>query len=187
MRVLLLFFVAITTINASSQVQVDSLVEFSRLEKMLKDPSKTIQIKSRFVGVTSDAQNNIGIVEAKDLFSGETRRAITFARNNNYDTLFTAGNLHIDIEDLKPFLQALQLFKKLITEKNTVSDETYQYTSSNLMVLWMTNREMRKNKWDILLYQRYKNYNMALPGRVLRIKEDEINSMIMLLEKIAAR
>ncbi|HEX2629145.1 MAG TPA: hypothetical protein VHM26_09040, partial [Chitinophagaceae bacterium] len=81
----------------------------------------------------------------------------------------------------------LQLFKKLIDENSTVSDETYQYTSSNFLVLWMTNRELRKNKWDILLYQRYKNYNTALPDRVIRIKEDEINSLIMLLEKIAPK
>ena len=154
---------------------------------MLMEPSRLVQVKSRLVGVTSGAMNNIGLVEARDLSSGETRKIIAFERNSNYDTLFTPGNLHIDTDDLKPFLQTLQLFKKLIDENSTVSDETYQYTSSNFLVLWMTNRELRKNKWDILLYQRYKNYNTALPDRVIRIKEDEINSLIMLLEKIAPK
>lgn len=187
MRVLLLFVLATTTINASSQIQADSLIEFSRLEKMLMDPSRTIQVKSKFIGVTTDNFNCIGVIEATDLASREVRKAIAFERSGNYDTLFSPSDLHIDMDDLGSMLQTLQLFKKIIDDKNTSSNMFYQYTSSNFLVLTMSNREQRKNKWDISLYQRYKNYNAALPYRTLRIREDEINSIIMLLGKIAAQ
>ena len=162
--------------------QTDSIVGSSPLDKMAMQAGSFINIRSDTLGSTNDL--NIGILTATDLNSGKKQRSVCFtAANSSYTFGFTVTNNQIDIEDLSFFINALEKMKQVVDSRALAAFQNYQYISSNLTVLSLENRLNNFNKWDLVIYKRYKYLNAVVPGSLLSIKEKNIEGLLNILKQ----
>ena len=165
-----------------SIAQADSIVGSSRLEKMTMQAGSFVNIRSDTLGSTNDL--NIGILTATDLNSGKKQRSVCFTAANGFNTFgFSVTNDQIDIEDLGFFINALEKMKQVVDSRAIAVFQKYQYISSNLTVLSMENRLNNFNKWDLIIFKRYKYLNTEVPGSLLFIKEKYIGGLLNILEQ----
>lgn len=179
MRVLQIIFLLFPFYSIA---QTDSIAGSSRLEKMTMQAGSFINITSDTLGSTNDL--HIGILTATDLINGEKQRSLCFIAANSFNSIiFSVTNVQIDIEDLNSFINALEKMKQAADSKTLVPLQEYQYVSSNLTVLSMQNRLNNSGKWDLIMYKRYKHFNVQIPDSLLFIKEKNIGDLIILLNK----
>jgi hypothetical protein len=114
--------------------QADSIVEYSRLEKMIMQPGSFVRINTDTLGFAGNL--GIGAINSLDINNSKKQRSVCFMAGNNFSGIvFSPTSLQIDIEELIPFINALTRMKDAVDSKNTKRLKTYQYTSSNLTVL----------------------------------------------------
>lgn len=177
MRFLQLFFILIPCYCFS---QADSILEYSRLEKMIMQPGNFVRINSDTLGFAGNL--GIGAITSVDLKSGKKQRSVCFIPGNSFSSIvFSSTNLQIDIEELISFINALTKMKEAVDSKNTNGLQTFQYTSSNLTVVSMGNRIGNQAKWDISIYKRYKYLNAAVPGTAFFLKGKDTGELINVL------
>jgi hypothetical protein len=162
--------------------QPDSLFETSRLEKMIMLPGSFVNIVTDTIGSTQGI--NVGVITATDLNSGKKQRSVCFVAGASFTTIiFSSSNTQIDIEDLDPFINALEKMKSIADNKTPAALQRYQYVASNLTVLNMENRFGNQSKWDITIYKRYKYFNAEVPGTGLFIRGKDIGELLTVLKK----
>jgi hypothetical protein len=164
-----------------SFTQPDSLIETSRLEKMIMLPGSFVNIVTDTIGSTQGI--NVGVITATDLNSGKKQRSVCFAAGASFTTIFfSSSNTQIDIEDLNSFVNALEKMKAIAETKKPVALQRYQYVASNLTVLNMENRFGNQSKWDLTIYKRYKYFDAAVPGTVMEIRGKDISELFYVLK-----
>jgi hypothetical protein len=162
--------------------QADSLIETSRLEKMIMMPGSFINIVTDTIESTQGI--NVGAVTATDLVSGKKQRSVCFVAGSSFTTIaFSSSNTQIDIEDLNSFVNALEKMKTVADTKTPAALQRYQYVASNLTVLNMENRFGNQSKWDVAVYKRYKYLNAEVPGTGLFIRGKDIGELLTVLKK----
>lgn len=177
MRFLQLFFL-LASINCFSQS--DSIVEYSRLEKMIMQPGSFVRIDTDTLGIAGNLA--IGVITSVDLNSNKKQRSVCFIPGNTFSTIaFSFTNLQIDIEDLGDFISALMKMKEAVDSKNANGLQSFHYTTSSLTVLRTENRTGNQSKWDISIYKRYKYINAPVPGTVFFLRGKDIGELIDLL------
>jgi hypothetical protein len=177
MRFLQLFFMLIPCYCFS---QADSILEYSRLEKMIMQPGSFVRINTDTLGFAGNL--GIGAITSVDLNNGKKQRSVCFIPGNSFSSIaFSPTNLQIDIEELIPCINALTRMKEAADSKNMDGLQTFQYTSSNLTVLSMENRIGNQAKWDITIYKRYKYLNAVVPGTAFFLKGKDIGELIDVL------
>lgn len=166
--------------------QPDSLIETSRLEKMIMLPGSFVNIVTDTIGSTQGI--NAGVITATDLNSGKKQRSVCFTAGTSFTTIFfSSSNTQIDIEDLNSFVNALEKMKNVAESKKPAALQRYQYVASNLTVLTMENRFGNQSKWDLTIYKRYKYFDVAVPGSVLQIRGKDIGELFYLLKDYSLR
>lgn len=179
MRFLQLFFVLIPCYCFS---QADSILEYSRLEKMIMQPGSFVRINTDTLGFAGNL--GIGAITSVDLNNGKKQRSVCFIPGNSFSRIvFSTTNLQIDIEELVPFINALTKMKEAMDSKKINELQIFQYTSSNMTVLSMENRIGNQAKWDITIYKRYKYLNAMVPGTDFFIKGKDIGELIDVLNR----
>ncbi|MEP7375649.1 MAG: hypothetical protein ABI675_19790 [Chitinophagaceae bacterium] len=177
MRFLQLFFVLIPCYCFS---QADSILEYSRLEKMVMQPGSFVNISSRTLGEAGNLA--IGTITATDLTDGKKQRSVCFIATNSFSNVaFSYTNTQVDIEDLQTFVNALKKMKEVVDSKKMTDLQTYQYTASNMTVASLENRLGNQSKWDLSIYKRYKYINVIIPGTALYVKGKDINALVNIL------
>lgn len=167
-------------ISIKGDAQIDSVLENSRLVKLMMQPGSFIKLSIDTIGTNSDL--HIGLLTAHDLNKNIKQRSICFTAASNFNSIyFSNTSTQIDIEDLDEFIMALGKMKETVDLKATGDFLSFQYTSSNLTVLNMENRINNKNRWDISLYKRYKYFNAAVAGSNLIIRDRFLNEVISIL------
>jgi hypothetical protein len=162
--------------------QPDSLIETSRLEKMIMQPGTFVNIVTDTIGSAEGI--NAGVVTATDLNSGKQQRSVCFVAGASFTTIvFSSSNTQIDIEDLNAFIMALEKMKVVADTKTPVAIQRYQYVASNLTVLNMENRFGNQSKWDVRIYKRYKYFNAEVPGTGLFIRGKDVGELLTMLKK----
>ena len=176
-----LFLSLVLFISINVPAQTDSVFENSRLVKLLMQPGSFVKLVIDTIGSTSDV--HIGLLTAYDLKTETIQRSVCFTAANGFNSIyFSSTNTQIDIEDLDAFIAALEKMKEAVDLKTTAAFLSFQYTSSNLTVLNMENRINNKNRWDILLYKRYKYLNAGVLGSYLTIRGKYIGEVITILD-----
>jgi hypothetical protein len=177
MRFLQLFFVLMPCYCFS---QADSIVEYSRLEKMIMQTGRFVRVNTDTLAFAGNL--DVGAITSLDINNRKKQRSVCFITGNNFSSIvFSPTNLHIDIEELIPFINALTKMKEVVDSKNTNGLQTYQYTSSNLTGLSMGNRIGNQAKWDITIYKSYKYLSAIVPGTNFFLKGKDIGELIDVL------
>lgn len=179
MRTLLLFCLFIGA-KVSAQHSIDSIIAFSELENIILDQGRLLKVEGKHVGTAGNIQ--VGSIEAVDLSTGEKKKGFGFVHSAAFNVSFDAADLHVDAAEVKQLIVVLKKFSEIIKDKNVKGDLAYQYVFPSYFVASIQNRIVRQNKWDIIFYKRYRNFNVAVPGNVISVRDSDLDSLITLLE-----
>lgn len=162
--------------------QNDSLIEYSKLQKMIMQSVSFVKLQFDTVGTTDDL--HIGLVTATSLKDGSTERSICFIANPlvTGSMIFSENNIQIPVDELSRLIDALTIMKSASETKP--EQEKYQFVSSNFTVLKLENRIQNNKRWDLFLYSRFSNINAAIPGSFLQLHQRNISSMLTILQKL---
>ena len=144
---------------------------------MIMQPGSFVRINTETLGFVGNL--GIGAITSLDINNSKKQRSVCFITGNNFSSIvFSPTNLHIDIEELIPFINALTKMKEAVESKNTNGLQTYQYISSNLTVLSLGNRIANQAEWDIIIYKRYKYLSAIVTGTTFFLKGKDIVELI---------
>jgi hypothetical protein len=150
--------------------QSESVVQYSRLEKMIMQPGSFVRIDTDTLGFSGNL--GIGAITSVGMNDNKKQRPVCFIAGNSYSSIaFSPANLQIDIEELTPFINALKVMRSAIDSKSITELQTDQYTSSNLTVLRMKNRLGNKAKWDITISKNINSLMQWFPGLLFLLRE----------------
>jgi hypothetical protein len=162
--------------------QNDSIVEYSKLQKMIMQPGSFVKLQFDTIGTTDDL--HIGLVTVTSLKDGSTERSICFIANPlvSSSMIFSENNIQIPVDELSGLIAALTIMSSASETKP--EQEKYQYVSSNFTVLKLENRIQNNKRWDLFLYSRFRNINAAIPGSFLQLHQRNLSSMLTILQKL---
>jgi hypothetical protein len=162
--------------------QNDSLIEYSKLQKMIMQPVSFVKLQFDTVGTTDDL--HIGLVTATSLKDGSTERSICFIANPlvTGSMIFSENNIQIPVDELSRLIDALTIMKSASETKP--EQEKYQFVSSNFTVLKLENRIQNNKRWDLFLYSRFRNINAPIPGSLLQLHQRNIISILTILQRL---
>lgn len=160
--------------------QVDSSYANSRLQELMLRPGSWVNIGTDTIGQAGNT--DIGVLTASELNTGEKRRVLCFTTGTILGNLrFPTYSTQVDVEDLGQLVKALEKMYQVINEKGITSVQKYHYVTPGLTVFSMENRPANPGHWDLQIYRRYKNFDLAVPGSQVLVRERDMETFVELL------
>lgn len=100
------------------------------------------------------------------------------------ETRFAIENNLIDAGDLEKLIGFIRKTKEVVDAGNPGLQQSYIFTSSNLIVFKLENRINNFKKWDLFIYKRYKNLNIPVAETGLVLNDASLGSFLSLLNGI---
>ncbi len=165
--------------------QVDSSYANSRLQELMLRPGSWIHVSTDTIGQAGNT--DIGVLTAYELNTGEKQRAICFTTGSVLGNLrFPAYSAQVDVEDLGQLVKALEKMYQVVNDRGMRSVEKYHYVTPRMTVFSMENRPANPGHWDLQVYRRYKNFDLAVPGSALLVRERDLETFVELLVRYQA-
>lgn len=171
-------------ISIASAAQVDSSVVFSKLEQAIMEPGSSFKTETENFGELNRLA--VGIISIKNMENPDQRKkAICFSRISAFmETRFAIENNLIDAGDLEKLIGFIRKTKEVVDAGNPGLQQSYIFTSSNLIVFKLENRINNFKKWDLFIYKRYKNLNIPVAETGLVLNDASLGSFLSLLNGI---
>ena len=91
-----------------------------------------------------------------------------------------------DVEELEPLIRILDTVNKLSFANKRVEIQEFRYVSSGLTEIVASNRSANSKRWDIAIYRRYRQFQQAVPGTSILVREQDIEPLLQLLIRFNA-
>lgn len=177
MKALQVFFMLLPF---SLMAQTDSSYGHSRLQKFLMEPGRSIHVTTDTIEVLNSVE--VGVITARDWLTGEQRHALSFLPGSLFNsTLFSIYSTQLDIDELDPLIRILDTVNKLNFANKRLEIQEFRYVSSGLTEIVASNRNTNPKRWDIAIYRRYRQFQQAVPGTAIVVRESDIEPLLQLL------
>lgn len=164
--------------------QQDTLLEYTRLEKMLLAPGNLSKTTVEPVGQLRNIEITGIIVE--ELNSGKIQQGLLF-REVSLAPLSTnfSGGLIVDLEEVAKLADALTKIKNEIKANKEPSLKTYQFVSEGLVTFTIESRKVNPDKCSLDICRRYKFSHNSVYGPCIMKNSfgaDDIEQLIVILK-----
>lgn len=177
MKALQVFFMLLPF---SLMAQTDSSYGHSRLQQFLMQPGRSIHISTDTIGVLRSVE--VGVITASDLLTGEKRTALSFLPGNIFNSLyFNVNSTQLDIDELEHLINLLDTVNKLNYANKRDEIQEFRYVSSGLTEIVASNRLANPKRWEVAIYRRYRQFQQAVPGTYILVRELDIEPLLQLL------